>query len=167
MNSCIACGNDKGHNQSYCSRKCYAAHRMKNRKVLPTTKVCGACNRELSMDEYPTDNSRWDHKYPYCKDCANAKSRSRNHAVRLQRHGLSSNEYDTLLDLQNGICAICDRPSKLHIDHDHATGKVRGLLCRSCNHGLGNFKDDTTILVSAIKYLNNNREGNNDVNTTD
>ena len=52
------------------------------------------------------------------------------------------------------LCCICGEKQELVIDHDHRTGKVRGLLCGSCNKGLGFFKDNKKYLNSAIKYLN-------------
>lgn len=62
-----------------------------------------------------------------------------------------------MLLAQSGGCAICDAPApdigSLHVDHDPATGKVRGLLCFSCNNALGDFRDDTRLLVAAIDYL--------------
>ena len=59
---------------------------------------------------------------------------------------------------QDGRCAICERdvceiPRGLYIDHDHKTGKVRGLLCDRCNMSLGGFKDNVIILQNAINYL--------------
>lgn len=56
---------------------------------------------------------------------------------------------------QSGVCAICLRPSirVMDIDHDHATGKVRGLLCHSCNLGIGYFHDNKETLSRAIAYL--------------
>jgi hypothetical protein len=66
-------------------------------------------------------------------------------------------EYEAMLSKQCGACAICKRPSpdgrRLHIDHDHSTGLVRGLLCHDCNRGLGIFKDSHVILKAAVKYL--------------
>lgn len=68
-------------------------------------------------------------------------------------------EHRRLLDLQQHRCAICDQPppppTVLHIDHDHETGEVRGLLCRACNLGLGFFIDDIDRLEHAIAYLLN------------
>jgi hypothetical protein len=62
---------------------------------------------------------------------------------------------------QSGLCGICSNPlnsiSESHVDHDHSTGSVRGLLCRECNTGLGKFKDDTSLLFKAIAYLNNSK----------
>ena len=71
-------------------------------------------------------------------------------------------EFNERLSAQDGVCAICKQPetmirwgkeTPLAIDHDHATGKVRGLLCSSCNNGIGRFKDDENTLQRAITYL--------------
>jgi hypothetical protein len=74
----------------------------------------------------------------------------------LRRYGLTPEEYDLMLVLQDGLCAICHRPPtdiKLAVDHDHETGTVRGLLCPSCNNGLGRFRDDPALLTRAADYL--------------
>ena len=72
---------------------------------------------------------------------------------RLNKYGLSEREYNDLIKTHGGICAICSEPYPLMIDHDHKSGKVRGLICRRCNTGLGYFKDSTENLENAIKYL--------------
>ena len=72
------------------------------------------------------------------------------------KYGLTLAQYHGLLESQAGACAICHRNTgtrALHIDHDHSTGKVRGLLCNSCNRGIGLLKDDATVLRSALAYL--------------
>ena len=71
-------------------------------------------------------------------------------------YGITEEQYQALIVLQNNCCAICMSSANgktLHIDHDHATGKVRSLLCNSCNHLLGNAKDTIELLKAAIKYL--------------
>ena len=71
-------------------------------------------------------------------------------------YGLSPEDVQALLAKQSGVCAICQgtmEGRKLHIDHDHAKGKVRGLLCDLCNVGLGSFKDNPERLKAAIDYL--------------
>ena len=71
-------------------------------------------------------------------------------------YGLTPEAYQALHDGQGGTCAVCSiRETKrsLHVDHDHVTGRVRGLLCNSCNRGIGLLKDDPRILRSAIAYL--------------
>jgi hypothetical protein len=72
----------------------------------------------------------------------------------MERYGLSERDYDAMLTRQNGLCAICkDWMVEPNVDHCHTTGKVRGLLCSSCNIGLGNFKDSQRLLAQAIVYL--------------
>lgn len=73
------------------------------------------------------------------------------------RCGLTKAQYLQMMVDQNHSCAICLKPNnlskKMHVDHDHATGLVRGLLCSHCNHLLGHAKDQPTILLNAIAYL--------------
>ena len=71
---------------------------------------------------------------------------------------LSVQEYDRLLEQQNYSCAICktEKPNgrgTWNIDHDHQTGKIRGLLCWKCNFALGLFGDEVKILKDAVEYL--------------
>lgn len=75
---------------------------------------------------------------------------------------LSLEEYQEMLDRQNGKCAICDQPEThmrngklkaLAVDHCHSTGRIRGLLCSDCNTGIGKLKDSPEVLLSAIRYL--------------
>ena len=76
------------------------------------------------------------------------------HHARFAWHGLIPQEYYRMLDEQHGACWICKRiDRKLRVDHDHQTGKVRGLLCSSCNTGLGMFADSTILLSNALAYL--------------
>lgn len=79
---------------------------------------------------------------------------------RFYKYGITEEEYQHRLLKQKNACAICTttnlgRYGRFHIDHDHKTKKIRGLLCTNCNLGLGLFKDSTTNLNSAIAYLTN------------
>lgn len=72
------------------------------------------------------------------------------------KYGLTAEEWDMLYDVQLGRCAICLIPlaeTKPHVDHDHATGRVRGILCKLCNPGIGFFQDDPALLMRAAQYL--------------
>ena len=89
-----------------------------------------------------------------------------------RRFGISLYDYSQMLLKQNGACAICKgtysghrngEPKALAVDHDHKTGKVRGLLCEACNTGIGKLKEDVEILESAIRYLNNSTTTPKDV----
>lgn len=74
----------------------------------------------------------------------------------MTHYGLTVEEYDTILAAQGGMCAICEGSPgarRLHVDHDHETGRVRGLLCLSCNTLLGNAHDQPSILAAALEYL--------------
>lgn len=71
----------------------------------------------------------------------------------LSKYGLTPDKYRAILDEQEGVCGICMRPEFLMIDHDHATGEVRGLLCGSCNYALGCLGDNVTRAVLAAAYL--------------
>lgn len=78
--------------------------------------------------------------------------------MRQYLYGLTPEQYEALLERQGGKCAICDTETpggkgSWHVDHDHETKKVRGLLCHNCNIALGNFKDDPVLLEAAAAYL--------------
>jgi hypothetical protein len=77
--------------------------------------------------------------------------------MRFRRYGLTPEEYEAMLAEQNGVCAICKRPpiagNSLCVDHDHMTGRVRGLLCSPCNVVLGHWGDDPQIARHAAEYL--------------
>lgn len=75
-----------------------------------------------------------------------------------KKYGITIEDYNKMFDLQKGKCAICGSHQDnlkfvLCVDHDHTTGKVRGLLCHNCNAGIGNLKDNIDLLSKAIEYL--------------
>ena len=77
-------------------------------------------------------------------------------------YGISLEEYNLMFNKQKGCCAICKTHQSmltkaLHVDHDHDTEKVRGLLCSKCNTGLGLFNDTQETLYAALKYLEDNK----------
>lgn len=69
------------------------------------------------------------------------------------RYGLSHEDYARMLNAQGGLCAICLERAATDIDHDHKTNVVRGFLCRACNLGIGNLRDNPDFLRAAIEYL--------------
>jgi hypothetical protein len=90
----------------------------------------------------------------YLRNAERIKAEQRRKTIR--KYGLSVEAFDALNRAQGGLCAICRKPPdapRLVIDHDHATGAVRGLLCRFCNSGLGFMRDDVATLYAAIAYL--------------
>jgi hypothetical protein len=98
-----------------------------------------------------------------CSGCSLALS-EKNRKKRpnlLYRYGITSDEYDQLLVDQGGVCAVCGLPetsnfkSRLSVDHNHETGRVRGLLCNTCNRALGLLRDNPEVLRNAASYLEN------------
>ncbi len=74
----------------------------------------------------------------------------------LQRYGITISQYEQMIKDQNNKCSICGKePTKrqLSVDHDHKTGKIRGLLCNNCNHAIGKFDDDVILMIKAINYI--------------
>lgn len=101
-----------------------------------------------------------------CKPCKNTRAREayaahperfaahhRKHNLKF-RYGLTLEDYDQMVADQHGTCAICERPDlKLCVDHDHGTGRVRGLLCHDCNLAIGKLEDDAARADRAAEYL--------------
>jgi len=77
----------------------------------------------------------------------------------VKKYGISEDQFQEILKLQGGVCAICERHQRyrrLSIDHSHKTGKVRGLLCNFCNRSLGRYGDSPIRLRKAAAYLEDN-----------
>jgi hypothetical protein len=125
------------------------------------------CQRCGSMDRYPRTKTGGGGS---CVPCAKANAkrwhadkmasvegptyhRGKVQRARLTKFGIDPVELEALLEAQHNCCAICDRPNPTHIDHDHRTGRVRGVLCLNCNTGLGQFRDDAERLTKAAEYL--------------
>lgn len=134
-------------------------------------KKCSKCNLVKNKDMFHVDKSRKSGLKSSCKACRvnpnviargprAKKSKSEISEMRRQqkmftKYRIRIEDYNGMFSDQGGCCAICGTPhKKLHIDHCHSSGKVRALLCRGCNVGLGQFKESRKSLYSAIKYLN-------------
>lgn len=95
------------------------------------------------------------------------KGNNRQHANltrKVWRYGITKEDYANLLEIQENKCAICrnefTKTKHTHVDHCHTTGKVRGILCSSCNRGLGFFYDNIQSLKNAVNYLSKGDTGN-------
>lgn len=146
------------------------------------TKRCPRCERVLPRSAFRLRPNGWSESY--CVPCMSAysaehavhrsKRSSESQRVRnIARYGLTVEQFDEMVAAQGGVCAICGqapvavkgiapalRPARdpvLHIDHDHETGRVRGLLCTRCNSGIGFFGDNAKLLRVAVKYLTTKR----------
>ena len=123
-------------------------------------KWCPDCSTVKPVEDFVRNASQPSGRAPYCKPCHNARGRaskekvggSRTYHLK-RRYGISAAEADVMLADQAGVCAICKAAPAVHVDHDHATGAVRALLCFNCNGGLGQFKDNPEALHAAAYYV--------------
>jgi len=92
-------------------------------------------------------------KYREYKKIHKEKNPNYNRKQTLKKYGLTIKEFDELSTKQNGCCAVCGNSEKLHVDHNHQTGKVRGLLCRGCNTALGSLKENPDTIQKLKDYI--------------
>ena len=129
---------------------------------------CRVCGTVKPLTEfYKTGRKNGDERHYECKECAKARVKQRHCPETYRRqhlkraYGITPEQYDELLEKQNGKCACCgaDKPGNSRrdkyfaVDHDHSTGKVRGLLCHNCNTALGLIRDNPQTLTSMLTYL--------------
>lgn len=132
-------------------------------------KVCTKCGVSKPITEFYRDKQKATGYRPDCKKCnteqcvARAKQNRERVNFNNLKHttGVDRKLYESLLDEQKGVCAICGKPNpspdrKLSVDHCHDTLYIRGLLCTKCNFGLGYFDDDEELMKKAIIYLKDN-----------
>jgi hypothetical protein len=166
MRICTKCHEEKPENKFY---------RHKSIKPDGIRKTCNNCRnkyRKQNPDSKETKN-KWTKKN---RKRINAKARlyrakntKKFKSYTLKRDfGITLEQYETTLELQNGLCKLCNEPEKtfhqsgklkdLAVDHDHLTGKIRGLLCWVCNTGIGKLKDSPELLRKAANYIEESRK---------
>ena len=140
-----------------------------------STKVCKSCGEDKPLSCYNKFSRSKDGLAYKCRDCRKAEysewrsSKSSDEIKEINKRsnlkktfGITLEEYNEMLDRQKGTCAIClqaettvrqGEVQALSVDHCHQTGKIRGLLCNSCNRALGKFKDSAENLIRAANYL--------------
>jgi len=141
-----------------------------------STKTCIKCNQIKELSTFGRNKANKDGLRGECKACSNCWHRERRKensesikaydAMRRQRdalkikdqrlqrkYGITLDQYNDMIKQQNGVCAICNKPGKLVVDHNHGTGRVRGLLHTSCNRAIGYLQDKHEIILSAASYV--------------
>lgn len=120
-------------------------------------KKCSSCKEEKPREEFGRLTASPDGLGYVCTTCRKELERRRGPSRQLERlYGITLEQYEAMLEAQDGVCKICGSPpgrKRLHVDHCHVTKVVRGLLCSPCNTALGAFKDDEELLERAIAYL--------------
>ena len=138
---------------------------------MSQSKICTKCKEDKPLVEFNKRSASKDKLTSRCTDCLNTKAiqvRSkqpddqRGYNLK-QRFNITIDDYNHIFLKQRGICAICTKPESsldkngkikwLCVDHNHATQEIRGLLCSSCNTGIGLLGDSEVVLKNAIKYL--------------
>jgi hypothetical protein len=133
---------------------------------IPLIRKCSACKVTLPSSEFNLNSSRGDGLEPCCKKCVSKKGMDwqKRHptaaweASLKREYGIDSGVFNLLWESQGNRCAVCKRErmvgeKRFHVDHDHITGKVRGILCFKCNSGIGLFRDNPVLLHRVIEYL--------------
>lgn len=144
--------------------------------IIDGHRICYKCGKNLPLSEYHKNSAA---KYGLdgkCKECTTQlkagfleknptyfkdyhqrNKNRRNAQQRFRNYGLTDEQYKHIFIMQGERCAICwskDHNSRnWHVDHDHQTGKVRGILCHDCNHMLGGARDNPTALARGVQYL--------------
>jgi hypothetical protein len=127
-------------------REATARWRQRNpEKVKASSEKWKAKNKEKIRENLDRFKKEWAENNP--------------HGLRRQamkKYGLTLEQYEEMFFQQGGLCVICNEAPNgrnLHVDHDHHTGRVRGLLCNACNAGIGHLQDDPNLLRRAVSYL--------------
>jgi hypothetical protein len=146
-------------------------------------KRCPKCAQWLNVRCFSRNKRQADGLQSYCKPCIDSYRTERGYKLSseamsrkrqrdrdaykespdkwweqnlIRKYGITAEQYAEMLEGQQGLCAICLRPpgkKRLHVDHCHSSGRVRGLLCDDCNLGIGKLGDDAARVTSAAAYL--------------
>lgn len=141
------------------------------RKFTDTEKWCPSCEKWLLHSAFYVSRAAPSGLAAHCRPCSRERAkqwgkdnpdrvRSNNRRNHFRaKYGIDEDVYDSMFRAQGAACAICRRRpllhgvGTLHVDHDHATGRVRGLLCQGCNHMVGHARDSADVLERGAKYL--------------
>ena len=145
---CSVCKQEKPREQFF-------KNKSKACGISAACKPCHLEQRRIYVREGRKFDENFRPKYRHKEDYYNRLNKEKNLK---RKYGLTVLEFDKMRMIQQFKCAICSKHETelgeiLHVDHDHNTGKVRGLLCLNCNHGIGMLKDNLINMQNAVKYL--------------
>jgi len=152
------------------NRRCARNNSIKQKHTVSKTKTCARCGFVKSRIEFGKHLGQLDGKQAYCRLCMNGARKTdtktkhtRNMKVVYTKYGISETKLQDILNKQRGLCCICNADfgdnlsngngRQYHIDHDHKTGKVRGLLCGPCNMALGHIETKSIDPQNFKKYV--------------
>ena len=144
--------------------------------LLSELRTCATCSTDKPLKDYRLrtgvkSGKRYEWRERTCAECRRAahkvwrdanpeKSHAWHRRKVVAQYGLTPEQYDAMVEAQTGLCAVCGQgpgvgctKTYLAVDHDHHTGKVRGLLCDPCNRAIGCMGNDPERLISAAAYL--------------
>ncbi|GAA3781171.1 endonuclease VII domain-containing protein [Streptomyces phyllanthi] len=121
--------------------------------VPPGHKLCRRCGEVKPHSEWHRKATASDGLSTRCKACRAVRGRQ-DHLWR--KYGITETERDELIASQGSVCCVCLEALPVHVDHCHKTGRVRGVLCFSCNAALGQFKDRPDVIRRAATYVEGN-----------
>lgn len=122
---------------------------------------CPDCGETKPLEDFVRNRAEPSGRHWYCKPCWNARVKAQKQRLYggernfllSRRYGISTDEVIWLINEQGLLCPLCQKRIPNHVDHDHVTGAIRGILCFKCNGALGKFDDDPARIRSAIEYL--------------
>ena len=171
---CSVCEQDKNIEELY-NPNMFVGKFILCKACASVGKHCSMCGKYQLFDAYtptPSSINRGGVK-AYCKPCSKAYSRKHHDPIRhrermlLAQRGISVQQYEEILTRQDGVCAICKQPETaldrkgntkwLAVDHNHATGVRRELLCSSCNLLLGQIEKDKDRIQAILSYIEKHR----------
>lgn len=127
-----------------------ADHLVARRDGESAARKCSECGCEKPVEDFLEDPRHPGRRLSLCAPCRTLRYRDQ---TRARRYGISPKEYEQRLASQGGGCAVCLSTVRLCIDHDHATGVIRGILCDNCNVALGRLGDDPERIGRLAAYV--------------
>lgn len=145
---------------------------MSDTQTLGTTKRCSKCGQLRSAADFSRDRRARDGMHCICQPCRRVRARAKYKAqneireryrrAHIRRtYDLTPAQYDAMVAAQNGACAICcnrlETGRGTNVDHCHVTGRVRSILCMTCNIAIGGARDDPALLRAMADYVEQHR----------